>query len=252
MLVSGFLVKGSLLIVDSLLVVFLLIFVITIFRGLDISCGCFLFLYKPAKAPYHTVQEAAFYCWSASACRSTMRAVTSASHDAVYGISRLNATGKARQFSSHGASSIGFGLFFGLIILSEAFAAAGSVKWHSYQEGVALGKDQNKKVFVNFFADWCTYCKQMDNETFNDSAVGAYLNKNFIAVKVDADRETQLASEYHVQGLPASTFIAEDGALIGSQPGFIAPDQMMPLLHYIHSDSYKTMSFEKFLEASGN
>ncbi|MFZ2041434.1 MAG: thioredoxin fold domain-containing protein, partial [Desulfobacterales bacterium] len=118
--------------------------------------------------------------------------------------------------------------------------------------GVALGKDQNKKVFVNFFADWCTYCKQMDNETFNDSAVGAYLNKNFIAVKVDADRETQLASEYHVQGLPASTFIAEDGALIGSQPGFIAPDQMMPLLHYIYSDSYKTMSFEKFLEASGN
>lgn len=149
-------------------------------------------------------------------------------------------------------SAIGFGLFFGLIILSEAFAAAGSVKWHSYQEGVALGKDQNKKVFVNFFADWCTYCKQMDNETFNDSAVGAYLNKNFIAVKVDADRETQLASEYHVQGLPASTFIAEDGALIGSQPGFIAPDQMMPLLHYIYSDSYKTMSFEKFLEASGN
>jgi thioredoxin-related protein len=146
-------------------------------------------------------------------------------------------------------SVLAIGLFIGVII-SETFAA-GSIKWHSYQEGVALGKQKNKKVFVNFFADWCTYCRQMDSETFADSAVGAFMNKNFIAVKVDADRETQLASEYHVQGLPVSTFIAEDGALIGSQPGFIAPDQMVPLLRYIHSDSYKTMSFENFLEGSG-
>lgn len=54
MLVSGFLVKGSLLIVDSLLVVFLLIFVITIFRGLDISCGCFSLSLQAGKSalPY--------------------------------------------------------------------------------------------------------------------------------------------------------------------------------------------------------
>jgi thioredoxin-related protein len=141
-------------------------------------------------------------------------------------------------------------LFFGAIT-SEAFAA-GSINWHSYQDGVALGKQRNKKVFVNFFADWCTYCKQMDSETFADSAVGAFLNKNFIPVRVDADREAQLASEYHVQGLPVSTFIGENGVLIGSQPGFIGPEQMMPLLRYIHSDSYKTMSLEKFLQAPGN
>lgn len=140
-------------------------------------------------------------------------------------------------------------LFFGIVV-SEA-AAAGTIKWHSFNEGVALGKNQKKKVFVNFFADWCAYCKQMDKETFNDSAVGAYLNKNFIAVKVDADQETQLATEYNVQGLPVSTFIAENGELIGSQPGYIAPNQMMPLLKYIHSDSYKTMSFRSFLKDAG-
>jgi thioredoxin-related protein len=146
------------------------------------------------------------------------------------------------------ALGLAVGLFFGTLI-SEPFAA-GNIKWHSYKEGVALGQNQNKKVFVNFFADWCAYCRQMDKETFNDSAVGAYLNKNFIAVKVDADKETQLATDYNVQGLPVSTFIAEDGEFIGSQPGYIAPGQMIPLLKYIHSDSYKTMSFKNFLEAS--
>ncbi len=141
-------------------------------------------------------------------------------------------------------------LFLGVII-SEAFGA-GSIKWHSYPEGIALGKQKNKKVFVNFFADWCTYCKQMDSETFTDSAVGAYLNKNFIPVRVNTDREAQVAAKYNVRGLPVTTFIGEDGVLIGSQSGFIGPDQMVPLLRYIQSDSYKTMSFEKFLTDPGN
>lgn len=54
MLVSGYLVRGSLLIVDSLLVVFLLIFVINIFRGVDISCGCFSLSLQAGKSalPY--------------------------------------------------------------------------------------------------------------------------------------------------------------------------------------------------------
>jgi thioredoxin-related protein len=69
---------------------------------------------------------------------------------------------------------------------------------------------------------------------------------------VDADREAQVAAKYHVQGLPVTTFIGEDGVLIGSQSGFIGPDQMVPLLRFIQSDSYKTMSFEKFLKDPGN
>lgn len=122
------------------------------------------------------------------------------------------------------------------------------VEWIAYEEGVARGKQDEKKIFLNFYADWCQYCKVMDQKTFKDASVVAYLNEHFIPVRVDSDKRKKLAREFNVQSLPVSWFIAEDGENIGSQPGYVPPDMMLPLLKYIHSDSYKEMDFQKFME----
>ena len=45
-----------------------------------------------------------------------------------------------------------------------------------------------------------------------------------------------------------TNFLAEDGDSIGSQPGYIPPDVMLPLLKFIHTDSFKKMDFKKFQE----
>ena len=123
------------------------------------------------------------------------------------------------------------------------------IKWHTYEEGMALGKNEKKKVFLTFYADWCRYCKIMDKKTFKDNSIISYLNENFIAIKVNSDNERKLAANYKVTGLPATCFIAETGENIGSQPGYIPPETMMPLLKYIHTDSYKKMNWEKFMES---
>ncbi|OQX23548.1 MAG: hypothetical protein BWK80_25535 [Desulfobacteraceae bacterium IS3] len=120
------------------------------------------------------------------------------------------------------------------------------IKWHSYNDGMALGKEKKKKIFLNFYADWCGYCKQMDSKTFRDKSVISYMNENFIPVRVNADKEMKIAAEYEVRGLPVSWFIAESGESIGSQPGYIPPETLLPILKYIHTDSYKKMSFDKF------
>ena len=126
--------------------------------------------------------------------------------------------------------------------------AASKVRWQNYEEGIRRGKQEKKKIFLNFYADWCHYCQVMEEKTFRDGAVAAYLNDHFIPVQVDSDRRQDIAREYSVQGLPTSFFIAEDGANIGSQPGYIPPDLMLPLLKYIHTDSFKRMDFKKFQE----
>lgn len=127
-------------------------------------------------------------------------------------------------------------------------ASASKVRWYDYEEGIRRGKQEGKKIFLNFYADWCHYCQVMEEKTFRDSAVAAYLNDHYIPIQVDSDREQRIAKEYSVQGLPTSFFIAEDGANIGSQPGYIPPDLMLPLLKYIHTDSFKRMDFKKFQE----
>ncbi len=40
-LISGYLVKGSVLVVDILLVVFILALTFNVYRGVDVACGCF-------------------------------------------------------------------------------------------------------------------------------------------------------------------------------------------------------------------
>lgn len=44
-----------------------------------------------------------------------------------------------------------------------------------------------KKVFVNFYADWCTICKQMEQSAFTDIAVINELNTNYYAVKMNIE-----------------------------------------------------------------
>lgn len=139
-----------------------------------------------------------------------------------------------------------------LALLTAGFAfdchATETIKWYPYEEGMTLGKSQHKKIFINFFADWCGYCKKMDKGTFTDPLVVSYLNQNFIAIKVNSDKENALSSRYHVRGLPTSWFVSDDGDQIGSYPGYIPPDNLLSILKYIQTDSYKQMAFKDFIK----
>lgn len=122
-----------------------------------------------------------------------------------------------------------------------------SIDWLSYENGLSRMRSESKKVFLNFYADWCHYCKTMDKKTFTDEKVIDYLNRNFVSVRVNSDQNRKLAANFNVQGLPMSFFLTEEGDNIGGQPGYIAPDQLLPLLKYISTDSYKTMNFKEFI-----
>ena len=129
-----------------------------------------------------------------------------------------------------------------LITLWCVPAAAGpakGVRWYPYEEGLALAKKEGKKVYINFHADWCVYCKKMEKDTFAKRRIRDYLNKNFIAISVDTDREGAVARRYSVRGLPDSWFLDEKGGRIGNRPGYIGADQFMKMLELVHTEAYK-------------
>ncbi len=126
-------------------------------------------------------------------------------------------------------------LFWIVAALVPPAAAGGSksLEWHSFDEGMALGKSQGKIVFVFFWADWCTYCHTMDRETLHNQTVVDLLGKNFIAVKVDSDREQKLSNLFRVRGLPDNWFFSKNGSVLGHRPGYIPADTFIKILRSI-------------------
>ena len=127
-------------------------------------------------------------------------------------------------------------LFFSAFIFINASASPTQTKeieWHSYDDGMARGKFEKKKVFLHFTAAWCYYCGVMEKETFKDPVVIASLNENFIPIRVDFDKETKTSAFYRVKGLPDTIFLAEDGQIIGRRPGYIPPDIFKRILKSI-------------------
>jgi thioredoxin-related protein len=128
-------------------------------------------------------------------------------------------------------------------------SAADQIKWYSYEEGTALGMSENKKLFISFYADWCKFCKTMDQQTFQDASIISYLNSHFISVKVDVEREKSVARKYNINPLPDSWFLSEKGDIIGNRPGYLSAEDLMPILQFIKTDSFLKMSYLQFKES---
>ncbi len=61
------------------------------------------------------------------------------------------------------------------------------VNWLSFEQLEDSLSVKPKKVYVDFYADWCAYCKKMDRTAYRDSEVVDKLNTAYYAVKMNAE-----------------------------------------------------------------
>lgn len=131
---------------------------------------------------------------------------------------------------------------------NSSTAASEDISWNDYTPGMALAGKEGKSIFLYFHAAWCGYCTKLKKETFTDDRVKAYLNDNFVSIGVDTDKREKLARQWGVRGLPTLWFLEADGTKINNLPGFVDADQLIAILQYIHTQSYKTMNFQEYVQ----
>ncbi|MCK5722510.1 MAG: protein-disulfide reductase DsbD [Gammaproteobacteria bacterium] len=79
---------------------------------------------------------------------------------------------------------------------------------------IAAAKTAGKYIMLDFYADWCTYCKKFEDYVFTNKEVQALL-KDFVLLQADVtanDEQDQGLNRFtSVQAPPAILFFAKDG-----------------------------------------
>jgi len=114
-----------------------------------------------------------------------------------------------------------------------------SIRWTGWgQEAFDSSKETDKLIFLDISANWCRWCKVMDETAYKDPRVIETLNGDFIPVFVNADERPDLSDRYSQGGLPSISLLTPTGMVIAGQTTTSA-DELLTILNTANA-SYRT------------
>jgi len=164
-------------------------------------------------------------------------------------------------------------LYCPIINFAEEDKPKDKVKWLTIEEALELNEKEPRKIIIDFYTDWCGWCKRMDKTTFNHPQIAKYINKNFYAVKFDAEGEDivrykdldynstksskpgrfgthefayYMANNKGRMGYPTIVFLDEESSKITFVPSYLKPIDLDGILKFIAGDHYKNTSWGIF------
>jgi thiol:disulfide interchange protein len=87
----------------------------------------------------------------------------------------------------------------------------------------AEAEKTNKPVFLYLTANWCSACQTLRTTTWADKNVEQAL-RSYVPVKIDVDRQPQVALPYASDALPRFILLAPDGRSLRAIDGYLDPD----------------------------
>jgi len=124
-----------------------------------------------------------------------------------------------------------FKRIFSIIIIAAGIfflipKSTNSIKWEHYNETTVVKDFSAKKgAIIDFYADWCIPCKELDASTFSDAKVIDY-SKDFYSYKADLTKSAApeveaLRKKYNIQGVPTVLILDSRGNEVKRIEGFI-------------------------------
>ena len=89
-------------------------------------------------------------------------------------------------------------------------------------------RSEGKPVLVNFYADWCVWCKRLETTTLRDAKVASVLQDRVVPLSLNVEGSGRdLSNEYRVDGLPTIIVLDAGGREIGRIPGYMPPESFL-------------------------
>jgi thiol:disulfide interchange protein DsbD len=123
-------------------------------------------------------------------------------------------------------------LVAGIAFAIPANSGKSEVSWQRYEASM-LGASSQQPTIIDFYADWCIPCKELDAKTFSDDRVAGEL-KRFKRVKAnltaaDDPKTKELSKQYAIVGVPTVVFLDSSGNELRDLrlTGFEEPDKFV-------------------------
>lgn len=94
------------------------------------------------------------------------------------------------------------------VMVGTAVGAAVSSYQGPYKGALRKGGEVGKPVMIDFYTDWCGWCKVLDKHV---SEIPSTMEK-FVYYRVNAERDVALAKQFKVTGYPTIVFVKPDGS----------------------------------------
>ena len=133
-------------------------------------------------------------------------------------------------------------VFSVIVIAVSVYALVPSKKlepeWQKFSEAkYEQSLSGKERMVIDFYADWCIPCKELDAVTFSDSRV-IEQSKKFTFYKVDmtksASGETeQLRNKFKIIGMPTVLIINPYGKEVDRLTGFVNADEFLKIMNKV-------------------
>ena len=138
------------------------------------------------------------------------------------------------------------------LTLTNTVQGQESIQWMKFEEAIAANAKNPKMILVDVYTDWCGWCKKMDKDTFTDPRVVAHFQKNFYAVKLNAEdtnrkfpfmgktfTEAEMAASMRVNSYPNFVVIEPGLQNIAQLPGYREPEAFLAGLADLIEKAFK-------------
>lgn len=95
-----------------------------------------------------------------------------------------------------------------------------------YQTALQVAEQKNQKILIDFYTDWCYWCKVLDSATYSDTGVISMSN-DIVFAKINAEVDTVTAEIYSIVGYPTIVLVNADGTEIDRIGGYVPPEEFI-------------------------
>ena len=166
-------------------------------------------------------------------------------------------------------------LILAVALISSITVQAQKINWMTFEEALEAQKKEPKKIMMDVYTNWCGPCKMLDKNTFHNKDVVEYVNKNYYAVKFNAEGNStvtykgktytnpnykeelknrrngvhDLSRLLGIRAYPTIVYFDEQGEKIQPISGYMKPQQIELYLKLFHTDDYKAIKTQEEFNA---